>query len=247
MSYDPTQPLPSGWQTDTRPPIQVRRRRRRWPLVTTIVVVLLLVLAVVGDRVGAAIAENDMADQIQQSGFPVKPHVTIEGFPFLTQLLAKDFNNVVITASNVPEGPLEIASLNATLQGMHIINGFSSARVDTINGTALITFAALASAGGVGQGITFVPDPSNPGEIDANINVGPISTTVVAKVTQVGNDKINVQVVSADGVPTSILGNLTNFTVSVPQLPAGVSISRVSITAQGVTISIVGHNTLLSQ
>jgi hypothetical protein len=246
MSYEPTRPMPAGWQSPTYAP--PRRRRKRWPLITVITVIVVLVLAVVGDRVAAAAAENNMADQIQQSGFPAKPHVTIEGFPFLTQLLAHDFNDVVITASNVTEGPLTIASVNATLHGMHINGSYSGATIDTIDGTALITFPALASAGGIPSGITLSADGSSNNEIKANVNLaGIFNTTVVAQLTRVGADKFNVQVVSAGDVPTSVLGNLANFTVSVPKLPAGVSIQSVSVTQQGVVITITGHNTTLSE
>ena len=106
----------------------------------------IIVILVAADRVGAVVAENKMASQIQQQGFPTKPDVKIQGFPFLTQLAARDFKTVVITASNVTEGPLEIASLNATIHGMHINSSFSGATLDSINGSALITFTALANA-----------------------------------------------------------------------------------------------------
>jgi LmeA-like phospholipid-binding len=254
MSYEPTQPLPGGWQGNQSPaPTQVypamgaRRRRKRWPLITGIVLVVVLVLLVVADRVANAIAENTMASQVQQQGFPVKPNVTIEGFPFFTQLLAHDFNTVDINASNVPEGPLTISSLKATLHGMHVNGSFSSATIDTIDGSALITFGELASAGGVGQGITLSPDPGNPNEINANIDLGVVNTTLTAKVTRVNASEFNVSLVSAGDVPASLLGNLVNFNVSVPKLPAGVKIDNVTVTSQGVLVTITGHNTTLSQ
>jgi DUF2993 family protein len=254
MSYDPTQPLPSGWQgrpsqapTQVYPTVGARRRRKRWPLITGIVVVVVLVLLAVSDRVANAIAENSMASQIQQQGFPVKPNVTIEGFPFFTQLLAHDFSTVDINASNVPEGPLTISSLKATLHGMHVNGSFNSATIDTIDGSALITFAELANAGGVGQGITLTPDPGHPDEINANVDLGIVNTTLTAKVTKVSATKFNVSLVSAGDVPANLLGNLTSFDVSVPKLPAGVTIDSVSVTAQGVVVKITGHHTTLSE
>jgi LmeA-like phospholipid-binding len=244
MSYEPTRPLPNTWQAQNAAP--VRRRRRRWPIVTLIVVILLVILAVAADRVACAVAENKMASQIENAGFPAKPHVTIDGFPFLTQLAKKDFNDVVISASNVTEGPLQIASVNATLHGMHLIDGFTGARIDTINGTALITFDALASAGGVPQGITLTPG-SSPDQINANIDILGYNTSVTAQLSRVSADQFNVRITSAGGVPTSLLGNLVNFTTTVPKLPAGMSIQSVSVTQQGVVITITGQNTTLSQ
>ena len=69
-------------------------------------VIVLLILLVIGDRVALAVAENAMADQFVSNGLPVKPSVTIEGFPFLTQLAARDLRKVDISASNIPAGPV---------------------------------------------------------------------------------------------------------------------------------------------
>ena len=125
----------------------MRRRRRRWPWITLLVIVLVLVG---GDRAAKAYAEDQMASQVQSSlALSGKPHVTIQGFPFLTQVAARTFNTVDVNASNETAGPggqLEIASLTATLHGMHI-HGTNSATVDQFTASALVTFTALAHAG----------------------------------------------------------------------------------------------------
>jgi hypothetical protein len=235
-------PAARGYQG---PPARVRRRRRKWPLITLIVIILVLV---VGDRVANAYAENQMASQFQSSlELSGKPHVTIQGFPFLTQLAARDLRTVDITASNETAGPggqLEIATLNATLHGMHI-NGLNSATIDQFNASALITFTALGKVGGIPQGITLSAD--GPNQVKANVSLGPISDTAVARVTQSGAGQINVKIIDAGDIPLSLLGSLANFSFSIPKLPAGVSIQSVSVTQQGILITASGHNTTLSQ
>ena len=220
-------------------------RRHRGLTITAIVVVVLLILLVVADRVAAGIAENQAADQIKQQGFPVKPKVTITGFPFLTQLAARDFHQVDITASNVPEGPLTIASVNATLRGVHITSGFNGATVDQLNGTALITFAGLSHAGGIGDGITL--SNGGNGDIKATVNLGFVSGSALAQVTKTGPHQITVRVVSAGGLPLQVLGPLQDFSVSLPSLPAGMTVQSVSVTAQGLLVSIAGTHTTFSQ
>jgi hypothetical protein len=226
-------------------PRRVRRRRRRWPLVTLIVIIVILVGA---DRAAAAFTEDQMASQFASSlELSGKPHVTIQGFPFLTQLAGRDFNLVNINATNEAAGPggqLEIKSLTATLHGMHI-HGLNSATIDQFSASALITFTALGNAGGIPQGITLGPD--GPNKIKANISIGPISDTAVAQVTQSGSGEINVKVIDAGGIPTDILGSLANFSIKIPKLPAGVTIQSVSVTQQGVQINVTGQNTTLSQ
>jgi len=257
MSADPTRPLPEWWQAQrpAEPPTFVtRRRRRKGPLIALITVIVLLVLLVVSDRVANAYAENQMASQVQSSlALSGKPHVSIQGFPFWTQLIAKDFNTVDITASNetinspsAGGGVLEIASLNATLHGLHF-QGFSSnsATVDQFNASALVTFTALANVGGIPQGITLSDDGGN--KVKATISLGPLSDAAEAQVTQSGSNTINVHVINAGGLSADDLGNLANFSFSIPKLPPGVSIKNVSVTQQGVMVTISGTHTTLSQ
>jgi len=223
----------------------VRRRRRRWPWITLLVIVLVLVG---GDRAAKAYAEDQMASQVQSSlALSGKPHVTIQGFPFLTQAAARTFNTVDVNASNETAGPggqLEIASLTATLHGMHI-HGTNSATVDQFTASALVTFTALAHAGGIPQGITLAFDGGN--KIKATVDILGFSSDATAKVTQVGDNKINVKITDFGGVPADVLGSLTDFTFSIPKLPAGVKIQSISVTQQGVRITATGENTTLSQ
>ena len=260
MSADPTRPLPEWWQTQgqgpAEPPTFViqKKRRRKGPLIALITVIVILVLLVVSDRVANAYAENQMASQVQSSlGLSGKPSVTIHGFPFWTQLIAHDFKNVTITASNetinsasAGGGALEIASLNATLHGLHF-QGFSSntATVDQFNATALITLTELGSLGGVPQGVTLTQD--GPNQIKATLSLpvlGDVSATLT--VTQAGPNQIRVHISDLGGIPADQLG-FSDFTVTIPKLPAGVTIQSVSVTQQGVMVSIAGVNTTLSQ
>jgi len=269
MSSDPTHPLPEwqrtpDWQQPpqwqqpqgpTEPPtLVVKRRRRRGPLIALITVIVILILLVVSDRVANAYAENQMASQIQSSlGLSGKPDVTIHGFPFWTQLIAHDFKTVTITASNetinsasAGGGALEIASLNATLHGLHF-HGFSSsssATVDQFNATALITFTALGDVGGVPQGVTIAAD--GPNQVTATLSVLGINLSATAQVTQSGPNQIHVHVTDFGGIPADALGNFADFTFSIPNLPAGVTIQSVSVTQQGLMVTIVGQNTTLS-
>jgi hypothetical protein len=234
-------PVAQGYQG---PPARMRRRRRRWPLITLIVIIVVLV---VGDRAANAYTEDQMASQMQKSlALSGKPHVTIQGFPFLTQLASRDFRTVDINASNETAGPggqLEIASLTATLHGMHI-HGLKSATVDQFNAAALVTFTALAHAGGVPEGITLAA--AGPDKIKANFDLGPINESATAKITKTGPGRINIQVTDAGGITSDILGNL-NFNVNIPKLPAGVAIQSISVTQQGLRITVTGQNTTLSQ
>jgi hypothetical protein len=237
--------FPGGQNYQGGPAPRARRRRRRWPWITLIVIIVLLVG---GDRAANAFAEDQMASQFASSlALSGKPHVTIQGFPFLTQLAARDFHQVDINASNETAGPagqLEIASLTATLHGMHIKSS-NSTEIDDFSASALVTFTALAHAGNLPGGITLSAD--GPNRVKAHVDLDVISGDVVLQVTQVGDSKINIKLVDANGLPTDLLGNLVNFTIAIPKLPAGVKIQKISITSQGLRLTATGHNTTLSQ
>jgi hypothetical protein len=205
-----------------------------------------IVLVLVGaDRGALAITENAMASQFQSSvGLSGKPHVSIPGFPFLTQLAARDFKTVNVSATDETTGPLEIASLTAVAHGMHI-HGLNSAEIDQFTATALVTFTALGNAGGIPQGIMLSAD--GPNKIQATVNIGPISDSATVQVTQTGPNTVNVHVIDAGGIPTSILGSLMNFTITIPKLPANVSIQSISITQQGLMITASGSHVNVSQ
>ena len=245
QDYPPSQGFPAaqGYQAAAAP--QARRRRRRWPWITLIVVIVLLIAA---DRGANAFAEDQMASQFQSSlELSGKPHVTIQGFPFLTQLAAQNLHQVDVNASNETAGPggqLEIKSLTATLHGLHI-HGTNSATIDDFTASALVTFSALAHAGNLPGGITLSAD--GPNRVKAHVDLDVVSGDVVLQVTQVGDSKINIKLVDANGLPTDLLGDLVNFTITIPKLPAGVKIQKISVTSEGLRVTAAGHNATLSK
>jgi LmeA-like phospholipid-binding len=239
VSEYPTAPYPVQ-----QAPVRQRRRSRGW-LYVLIAVVLLLVLLVIADRVSVAYAENKMAQQIQSQGLSSKPHVSIEGFPFLTQVLSRNLHEVNITAPSVSEGPLNINNLVANLQGIHLNSGYNSGTVDHLTGTALITFGDLFGGQG-GPSVTVTAVHGN--EVTMNVDADIVSGTVVARVTQVGTDKIHVQVISASGIPVSLLpSSFTDFTVTVPNLPLNMNVQSVNVSGQGVLIHVTGSDIKFKQ
>jgi hypothetical protein len=219
------------------------RRRRRWPLILIMVLVVLAALLVIADRVAVHFADNEFATQIQKQGFSSKPDVSIQGFPFLTQLAARDFKDVHITANGEKAGPVTIDDVNATMKDIKLTSGFNSGTVSSIDGTGLITFGSLAKAGSSAAGVAdlkIARISNDEAKITADV-AGIFSGSGVARVTQSG-DKIHVKLISAGGLPTSLLGGLGNFTIPLPNLPMGMTLQSVTLTSQGALVHITGHN-----
>jgi hypothetical protein len=207
--------------------------------------ITLLVLLVVLDRVAVAYANNQAAQQIQSQGFPTKPDVSIEGFPFLTQVLARNFKDVHLSASNVKEGPVTL-SLTVDATGVHLNPGFQSGTITHITGTGLIGFSSLASAAGVSSGAGLSFKAAGPDQVKITINLDIISASALATIKQTGPHTFNVHISSAGGIPASVLP-ASSFTVQVPKLPLGISIQSVKVTSQGVLIDVTGSNIKFTQ
>jgi hypothetical protein len=219
-----------------------RRRRRGW-IALLVTLTVLAVVFVVGDQIAKAYAQNRIASKLESSsGLSTKPSVTIQGFPFLTQVAAHDIRTVDISASNVQTGKLDITSIKATATGVHLNSSFSGATVDHISGTALISFTSLVNAAGA-QGVKVTADPAD-GPNAANVNVGPLTAT--ARITQTGPSQITVSIQSLDGIAGSLLGSLSDYQITVPKLPAGLQVQGVAVTSQGITIKVAAQDTTLS-
>jgi len=229
-------------------PRRRRRRGRRWTMVVFGVIVVLILL-VIGDRVALAVAENDMADQFVSNGLPVKPSVTIEGFPFLTQLAARDFHKVDISASNIPAGPVTITSAKGTLDGLRFNSSFNSATVDHMTVTIFVSFSALAGAGGLGDVANLTITPAGPNLLKITGSLGGVvSDTEEAKITQTGPQQISVQAVNNGGALSGVLSQFGSYTFNLPKgVPSSLRITGLTLNSQGLTATAAADNAKLSQ
>jgi LmeA-like phospholipid-binding len=211
--------------------------------------IVLLVLLTIGDRVALAITENTMADQFVSNGLPVKPSVTIEGFPFLTQLAARDIRKVDISASNIPAGPVTITSAKGTLTGMHLNSSFNGATVDHINVTLFTSFSALASAAGLGGGTGITMTPDGPDKLKITTSVaGSAVDTEEAKISQTGPRQISVALLPSASPLSGLLSSFANFSFTLPQgVPASLRITGLSLNAQGLTVTAAADHAALTK
>jgi LmeA-like phospholipid-binding len=211
-------------------------------------VILIVALFVAADRIAVAYAQNMIASKIQsQANLSVKPSVTIEGFPFLTQIAAHDLTKVDISASNVVENRVTISSIKATAAGVHLNSGFDGATIDQINGTALITYQSLESVIGI-PGATIAPAPAA-GPNGITISEDPLGSAT-ATVTLTSPTTITVHVTSLNGLASLLagpFGQSSSYVLTIPTLPVGLMVTSVSVASQGVMLQAAAHNTSLSQ
>jgi LmeA-like phospholipid-binding len=219
-----------------------RRKRRRWIYVLAAIVVILVIL----DFAAKSVAENVIATKIQHQGLQHKPDVTIDGFPFLTQVASRDLQEVHLTDVNQVEGAVTITSLAATGRNIRLNSyAFSGGTIGSLSGTALISFASLARAltaevgplasvlNGAGLNLTDAGDNN----VRASLNVLIVSGEATWHVTRLSANQLNIRLVGSSGLPGTLLDAIQNITLTIPKLPLGLTIGKVQVTPAGV----VGH------
>jgi LmeA-like phospholipid-binding len=244
-SYQPT--IVGGYQ---QPP-GVQGRRRGHGLRNTIIALLVLIVVLVAvDRLAAFYVQGRIASQIQDEGFSSKPDVSIKGFPFLTQLISRHFQDIQISSSKVKAGPVEIQSINAELSNVRLNSGFSGGTVGHLSGAGVIAFGSLSNAIGSlaggqlgslvgGAGLTLKPAGSH--KVKASINLLVTSGSATWRISRVSGTKIKVHLVSSSGLPGGLLSSIRNIAVPIPKLPLGMKIQSVNVTTAGISVRVTGN------
>ena len=230
-----------------RRPSSGGRRARRYVIALVIIVVLLVAI----DFAARAAAENVMANKIEQQGLQHKPDVSIDGFPFLTQVASRDFGQVNLAAADQTEGPVTITSINATARDIKLNSyAFSSGTIGSLSGTALISFSSLGNTltqqvgplGSLLNGAGLNLTAAGPSEVKASLNVLVVSGSATWRVSRLSNNRLNVRLVSSSGLPSSLLSSIQDITLQLPKLPLGLTIDSVQVSPTGVVGRVSGTN-----
>ena len=243
--YQPT--IVGGYQ----PPGVPGRRRGGHGLRNTIIALLVLIVVLVAvDRLAAFYVQGRIASQIQDQGFSSKPDVSIKGFPFLTQVISRHFQDIQISSSKVKAGPVEIQFIHAQLSNVRLNSGFSGGTVGHLSGAGVIAFGSLSNAigslaggGQLGQligaaGLTLKPVGSH--KVKASIDLLVTNGSATWRITRVSGTEIKVHLVSSSGLPGSLLSSIRNISVPIPKLPLGMKIQSVVVTPAGISVRVTG-------
>ncbi|WP_420034790.1 DUF2993 domain-containing protein [Streptomyces sp. cg28] len=229
-----------------------------------ILVVILGGLFVIADRVAVNIAENKAADKIRESeSLASTPSVSIEGFPFLTQVADGTLDDVKIgiedyEAKNA-DGSIRIADMNAEMHGVKFDSSYSSATAASATGTARVSYAELLKAvrkagpariaPGVSaqiDGLAYGGDSKVKVTIAVKTPLGTLRPTVTSAVKVTGG-KLSAR---ADSLPKigsfdlgeSALRGVTDFQQAIDDLPAGIKLDKVEAVEDGIEISVTGSD-----
>jgi hypothetical protein len=222
-----------------------------------ITVVVLLGLAVVADRVAVGIAENRVSQEIAaKGGLHGNPSVDITGFPFLTQAVAGNYQNVRISLTSAELGQPEGTRADVSLQGVHVplssilSRKVSEVPVDRVDGTATLSYRLLSAQLG---GDTTLSREGDGLRITKTVEIAGYSLPLTAEgtVTLDGNDLV-VHVDKAAGagvdVPDFLVekaSGLLGLRYPIPALPFGLHVTDVQPGTDGVDVRVQAANAVL--
>ncbi|MEZ3182265.1 DUF2993 domain-containing protein [Streptomyces pimonensis] len=236
-----------------------------------VVTVALGAVLLVVDRVAVHVAEGEAADRLKATeNLAHTPDVSIDGFPFLTQLADGTLDEVRVGIedyeADTGDGArtIRIAGLSADLHDVDFSTDFSSAVAADATGTATIAYdelleAAASEPGRAGPGVTArivgLSDGGN-GKIKVAVEATvlgvelPEPVSVLSSVTVVDGDTVRVK---ADAVPEfggaemveSGVRRITDFEQRIDGLPGGIRLDEVRATEAGVEITVKGSDVRL--
>ncbi len=250
------------------------RPRRRWGrrLLITFVVLLLIVavLLAVADRVGASYAERVIGDRVaqevaDQKATSEKPDVTVEGVPFLTQVLAgkyqeiqirlKDFTGPAGNGETIKMPLLDIHARDVAAPLDTIRSGNGDIVAGTVTGAGTIDYATVADL--INQEGLKVSEKD--GKLVGTAPVQALGQTW--NVSGTANLEIKdgvVQVrfadVAADGLPNvPLVRNLIDnyvrglaLDLQVPALPLGLKVQKVEPRPEGLVVTAAASDVPLN-
>jgi len=218
-------------------------------------VIAILVVLVALDFGAKAFAESEAATQIQKQGFPKKPDVSIAGFPFLTQVITRNFHQVTISSSDIPEGPIKITSLDVVAQNAKLNSNFQSGTAGPLNGTVLISLGAIGGflsdagplagflGGGSKGGLKVIAVGNNKLKAHINLVGGIVNANATWQVTSAGPHAIMLHLVSSNGLPSQFLDSARNVRIPLKSLPAGLRLTgKISSSSGGIVAHVFARS-----
>ncbi|KJY27255.1 MULTISPECIES: DUF2993 domain-containing protein [Streptomyces] len=229
-----------------------------------IVAVVLGGLFVGADRWAVGYAENRLAEKIQsRQGLAGGVEVDIHGFPFLTQALSHELEQVDLKLTDVDvtaDGrKTRLSQLDAAFHDVKLNSSYTGGSAKRAEGTALISYADLTKASQTGATLTY---GGQPGKLKVTASVDFLGRTLTRSVISTvelvdgkagsGGGKtvrVHADSVPGEGIPgiESAIRKRTDFDRRIDDgLPAGLKLSALTSDEAGVHLTLTGTDVSLA-
>lgn len=224
-----------------------------------IAVLLIGALFIGADRVVAAVAENKMADQLQQRlALTATPEVSLNGFPLLTQAIAGTYQEIEVSATGLEVSGYRDLELDVRLRDVDLplskaIQGdVSEAVAKTAEATVRVPETSISEVAGVDVEI----DSASGSTVTMSTNLGLLGSSVPVSITadaQIEGSTVQLTVLEATAadvtLPSDVVSSISDslaLSVPVPALPDGMSLQSVSAVDGALVLTATGTDIPLS-
>jgi hypothetical protein len=228
-----------------------------------IVLFVLAVLFVAADRLAVRLAEDKAAEKIKSAqgvASSGETSVDIKGFPFLTQVAARDLSEIDADLNGIKAqgagGELTVSRVKASLRDVRLNNDYSSAVAGHATGTALVSYDDLTSAAHKGVHVGWGgKDKNGRGRVKVSAGVTVLGQiferSVTSTVSVSGRDtvKLHADKVPGAGIPglEGTIRGRTDFARKIAGLPDGLKLDQVEATTKGIELSVSGEDVELAK
>lgn len=240
--------------------------------VVVIIGVVLGGLFVGADRWAVGYAEGRLADRIQARQGLSGVGVDIHGFPFLTQALSRDLDQVDLKVAGIDVATTDgrttrLSRLEVAFRGVELNSDYSGGTARSAKGSALVTYADLSAAAQPGVTVAYGGAP-NKVKVTASVEFlgRTLSRSVVSTISLVDADGANgengtngangakIVRVRADEVPgeglpgiEAVVRKKTDFERRLDGgLPSGLHLTALTSDEAGVHLTVDGTNLSLA-
>lgn len=216
--------------------------------------VLVVVAAVVADRVALVLAEREVATRL--TGYvdvAGEPEVSIAGFPFLTQVVSREVDDVRATAPSAAAGGVRLDDVEVRARGVSLTRPPTARELELTGTLPQAALQELLDARGLDLTVTTGPDGLRLGTELLGQNLQVLTTPVVTGTgTGTGLQLRTVSLtlggarVDAASLAALLGDDLLTFDVALPELPLGLTLAAASPQDDGVRLALTGEQAVLA-
>jgi hypothetical protein len=209
--------------------------------------ILIAVIGIAGDRLAAGLAADEAERRLVAEGF-TSPSVTMHGFPFLTQLAARTFDRVTVTADALDAGDGEARGISAELTDVRAPKS-GPVQVGALTASGTVPYDVVSLAAG-DPALQLAPAPDGEVEVTRTVEVLGQSFDVVAR-ARVSARGARLRIVPTDlrvaGLPrlddrlSALISERVALVYDIPDLPSGVRVESVTPTEAGFVVRVSGR------
>lgn len=224
-----------------------------------VLLVFLLLMAggvIAADRIGVLVVQDRIGKQVAaEYNLTKQPDVTIHGFPFLTQAIGGEYDQIDVGLGDYTQQDVTVHDVKIEMHGVRAplseVSKGNSANVvaRTATASAIIPYDLIKKY--APREVTRIGPAGENLQVDLTGGLGgfPLSGTAVVSVKPSAKGIVVTPQSIGNGalqIPLNLAQQRLAFTVPVRDLPVGSRISRVEVTPGGLRVAATATNVNLN-